>query len=141
MDPPHYRRYWQPFLTQNLKLLYWNRFGDEMAPRKDVVNIITYRQLIDKLPHLGSFERLLKKAFPSEEEKSSISSPLLFFAAADDPFHPIDATSIDDTLPNVLYYITATGGHVSWPEGWGANCSTFHTRVVMEFFGAHKGCC
>lgn len=133
---PHYRRYWQPWLCIYLKTLFWNRFEEDLPPRAEVAGCSTYVELIDKLPHAGPTSELCRTAYPGED-KRNISKPVLFFASADDPFHPIDAIGIDTQLPHVLYYVTETGGHVAWPEGWRADCSSFHARVVLEFFNAH----
>merc|ERR1712032_1471986 len=92
----------------------------------------TYVQLIDRMPHLGPVSKFADSMF-RDWDGQRISRPLLFFASADDPFHPIGDVGIDPDLQHVLYYITAVGGHVAWPEGWSADCSSFQTRVVLGF--------
>lgn len=131
----HYRRYWQPWLTAQLLLLYYEKFGNELPPRETVAGAAHYEELINCLPHVGPVSRVCTKGF-ANAERDKICRPLLFFASADDPFHPIDDLGIDPTLPSVLYFITEVGGHVAWPEGWTADCSSFHTRVIFEFLEA-----
>lgn len=132
---PHYRRYWQPWLTAHLKLMFYKRYADELPPREAVAGASNYVQLLDSMPHIGPASRLVEKGL-RPDERHNIRRPLLFFASADDPFHPIDKVGIDPTLPSVLYYVTDCGGHVAWPEGLSADCGKFHPRVILAFLGA-----
>merc|ERR1712217_134451 len=132
----HYQRYWQPWLTAQLKLLFYGRFGNELPPKSKVVNASTYIELIYNLPHIGPVSKFCERG-SADAVRQGICRPLLFFAAADDAFHyPVESLGIDPSLPFVLYYITEVGGHVAWPEGWAADCNSFQTRVVLGFFEA-----
>lgn len=130
---PHYRRYWQPWLTAQLKLLFYERFAKELPPKAEVAAATCYVELIDRLPHVGPVSKLCAGG-DAFAERHGICRPVLFFASADDPFHhPVEGLGIDESLPWVLHYITEVGGHVGWPEGMFADCGTFQTRVVLGF--------
>eukprot|EP00929_Paragymnodinium_shiwhaense_P103524 TRINITY_DN67072_c0_g1_i1.p1 TRINITY_DN67072_c0_g1~~TRINITY_DN67072_c0_g1_i1.p1 ORF type:complete len:404 (-),score=24.85 TRINITY_DN67072_c0_g1_i1:587-1798(-) len=138
LECQHYRRYWQPWLTAQLKVLFYQRFASQLPAREKVASASTYVELLDRLPHIGPTSRLTgpNGAF-SYDERHHIDKPLLFFASADDAFHhPVDSLGIDDSLRSVLYYITDVGGHCAWPEGMSADCSSFHTRVALAFLEA-----
>merc|ERR1712194_233462 len=98
----HYRQYWQPWLTAQLKLLFYERFSSELPAREAIADATNYMELIARLPHIGPVSRVIESGF-ADAERHRISVPVLFFASADDPFHnPIESLGIDTTLPSVL---------------------------------------
>merc|ERR1712217_1018072 len=72
----HYRRYWQPWLTAQLKLLFYERFGNELPAKDKVVGASTYLELIDRLPHVGPVSKVCSES-DVFVERHGISRPVL----------------------------------------------------------------